>query len=107
MSSKNLNDTIENDLDSITKKLMLQPKDLTKLMDLLDEENANTLLESLSNQLHSFYPQYRRYKVGMTLLLLLQNVDLMPRELQRTIAIALLFDLYKGEVLASTPFAPV
>ncbi|XP_014215811.1 CCR4-NOT transcription complex subunit 11 [Copidosoma floridanum] len=108
MSSKVLNNNIQDvDLDPATSKLMLQPKDLVKLLDLLDEENANTPLETLSNQLHSAFPACKRFKIGVTLLLLLQNVDLMPRELQRAATIAMLFDLYKGEPLASTPFAPV
>ncbi|XP_014220807.1 CCR4-NOT transcription complex subunit 11 [Trichogramma pretiosum] len=88
--------------------MSLSPKDLAKLMDLLDEDtNASTSLESLSNQLHTIFPREERFKVGMTLLLLLQHVDLLPRELQRIIAVAMLFDLYKGEPLASTPFASV
>lgn len=87
--------------------MSLTPKDLTKLLDLLDEENASTSLENLSYQLHVSFPRDERFKVGMTLLLLLQHVDLLPKELQRIIAVAMLFDLYKGEPLASSPFAPV
>jgi hypothetical protein len=87
--------------------MSLPAKDLTKLLDLLDEENANTALENLSNQLHLTFPKEDRFKVGMTLFLLLQQVDLLSKELQRIIAVAMLFDLYKGESLATTPFAPV
>ena len=87
--------------------MSLTAKDLTKILDLLDEENASTTLENLSNQLHIAFPREARFKVGMTLLLLLQHVDLLPKELQRIIAVAMLFDLYKGEPLATTPFAPV
>lgn len=87
--------------------MSLSSRDITKLLDLLDEENASTTLESLSNQLHLTFPREERFKVGMTLLLLLQHVDLLSKELQRIIAVAMLFDLYKGEPLASTPFAPV
>lgn len=87
--------------------MSLSAKDLTKLLDILDEENANSTLENLSSQLHSAFLKEEHFKVGMTLLLLLQHVDLLPKELQRIIAVAMLFDLYKGEPLASTPFAPV
>ncbi|XP_058808770.1 CCR4-NOT transcription complex subunit 11 [Phymastichus coffea] len=87
--------------------MSLTAKDLTKLLELLDEENASTSLENLSYQLHMNFPREDRFKVGMTLLLLLQHVDLLPKELQRIIAVAMLFDLYKGEPLASSPFAPV
>ncbi|KAJ8682587.1 hypothetical protein QAD02_018379 [Eretmocerus hayati] len=87
--------------------MSLSAKDITKLLDLLDEDNANLSLDNLSNQLHTIFPREERFKVGMTLLLLLQHVDLLTKELQRIIAVAMLFDLYKGEPLANTPFAPV
>ncbi|XP_001605064.1 CCR4-NOT transcription complex subunit 11 [Nasonia vitripennis] len=87
--------------------MSLNSKDLSKLLDMLDEENASKTLENISNQLHTVFPRPERFKVGMTLLLLLQHVDLLPKELQRIIAVAMLFDLYKGEPLATTPFAPV
>lgn len=87
--------------------MSLSAKDLTKLLDLLDEDNANTSLENLSNQLHTIFPKEEHFKVGLTLLLLLQHVDLLSKELQRIIAVAMLFDLYKGENLVNTPFAPV
>lgn len=87
--------------------MSLNAKDLSKLLDMLDEENASKTLENISIQLHTVFPRQERFKVGMTLLLLLQHVDLLPKELQRIIAVAMLFDLYKGEPLGTTPFAPV
>lgn len=86
---------------------MLAPKTLIKLLDLLDEENLDTSLESLCNQLHQSFPKENRFKVGTILLLQLQHIDLLPKQVQRIIALTLLFDLYKGEPLASTPFASV
>ncbi|XP_003702362.1 CCR4-NOT transcription complex subunit 11 [Megachile rotundata] len=87
--------------------MTLTPKDLTKLLDILEEENLDTSLENLCNQLHQVFSKEDRFKVGMTLVLLLQHIDLLPKNVQRIIAVALLFDLYRGEPLASTPFAPV
>lgn len=87
--------------------MTLSPKDLAKLLDLLNEENLDITLENLCNQLHQSFPKEDRFKVGTTLLLLLQHVDLLPKHIQRIIALTLLFDLYKGEPLASTPFATV
>ena len=87
--------------------MTLIPKDLTKLLDILEEENLDTSLENLCNQLHQVFPKEDRFKVGMTLVLLLQHIDLLPKNVQRIIAVALLFDLYRGEPLTSTPFAPV
>ncbi|KAK2587164.1 hypothetical protein KPH14_002917 [Odynerus spinipes] len=87
--------------------MTLAPKDLTKLLDILDEENMDTTLENLCNQLHQVFSKEDRFKVGMTLLLLLQHIDLLPKHGQRIIALTMLFDLYRGEPLASTPFATV
>ncbi|XP_072762379.1 CCR4-NOT transcription complex subunit 11 [Anoplolepis gracilipes] len=86
---------------------MLSPKTLVKLLDLLDKENLDTTLESLCNQLHQSFPKEDRFKVGTILLLQLQHIDLLPKHVQRVIALTLLFDLYKGEPLATTPFASV
>ncbi|XP_035726378.1 CCR4-NOT transcription complex subunit 11-like [Vespa mandarinia] len=87
--------------------MTLAPKDLTKLLDILDEENMDTNLENLCNQLHQVFSKEDRFKVGMTLLLLLQHIDLLPKHGQRIMALTMLFDLYRGEPLASTPFATV
>lgn len=86
---------------------MLAPKTLMKLLELLDEENFDTSLESLCSQLHQSFLKEDRFKVGTILLLQLQHVDLLPKHVQRVVALTLLFDLYKGEPLASTPFASV
>ncbi|EZA56531.1 hypothetical protein DMN91_001740 [Ooceraea biroi] len=87
--------------------MTLSPKELIKLLDILSEENLDTPLESLCSQLHQSFPKEDRFKVGTALLLMLQQVDLLPKHVQRIVALTLLFDLYKGEPLASTPFATV
>lgn len=88
-------------------KMTLVQEDLNKLLEILSEDNLDITLENLCNQLHQTFPKEDRFKVGTTLLLLLQNIDLLPKRVQRIIAFTLLFDLYKGEPLASTPFAAV
>lgn len=65
--------------------MTLTPKDLTKLLDILEEENLDTSLENLCNQLHQVFPKEVRFKVGMTLVLLLQHIDLLPKNVQRKI----------------------
>lgn len=87
--------------------MTLSPQDLAKLLDLLDEENLDTSLESICNQLHQTFLKEDRFKVGTTLVLLLQHIDLLPKHVQRIMALTLLFDLYRGEPLASTPFGAV
>lgn len=69
----------------------------------------DTSLESLCNQLHQTFSKKDRFNVGTTLLLHLQHIDLLPKhvQVQRVIALTMLYDLYRGEPLASTPFASV
>ena len=87
--------------------MSLSPAELTKLLEILDESNLDTQLESLSNQLHHTFAPENRFKVGVTLLLLLQNIDLLSSDTQRIIALALLYDLYRGKPISQTPFAAV
>lgn len=60
--------------------MTLSSAELTKLLDLLDEENLDNSLERLSSQLHQLYSKDQVFKIGMTLLLLLQHVDLLPNQ---------------------------
>ncbi|XP_012258138.1 CCR4-NOT transcription complex subunit 11 [Athalia rosae] len=87
--------------------MSLTPKELSALLDILDEENLDSSFESLSNQLHQAFSKEDLFKVGTTLLLLLQHIDLLPNNTQRLIAVALMYDLYRGEPIACTPFATV
>ncbi|XP_057319265.1 CCR4-NOT transcription complex subunit 11 [Microplitis mediator] len=87
--------------------MSLSPKELTKLMVILDEENMETPLDNLIKQLHQEFPSKDKFKVGLTLVLLLQQIDLLPNHISRLIAIAMLYHLYPGEQFSSTPFASV
>uniref|UniRef100_A0A0C9PQ24 CCR4-NOT transcription complex subunit 11 n=1 Tax=Fopius arisanus TaxID=64838 RepID=A0A0C9PQ24_9HYME len=87
--------------------MSLSPADLVKLLCLLDEDNADTPLEALVKQLHQEFLPEDRFKVGLTLVLLLQQIDLLPNPSQRLIAIALLYHLYQNQSFVSTPFASV
>ncbi|XP_054277880.1 CCR4-NOT transcription complex subunit 11 [Macrosteles quadrilineatus] len=87
---------------------MISVKELSTLLGILSEENVETQsLEALCSQLHQCFSKQDNYKVGCALVLLLQNGDLLPRPWQRLAAITFLYDMYRGEVLASSPFAPV
>ncbi|XP_043279962.1 CCR4-NOT transcription complex subunit 11 [Venturia canescens] len=87
--------------------MSLTPKDLVKLLEILDEGKLDVQLENLSSQLHQTFSPENRFKVGVTLLLLLQNVDLLLNHNQRIIALYLLFDLYKGRTIGLTPFVSI
>ncbi|XP_074098125.1 CCR4-NOT transcription complex subunit 11 [Cotesia typhae] len=87
--------------------MSLSPKDLTKLMGILDEENIDTPLDNLIKQLHKEFSSQDKFKVGLTLVLLLQQLDLLPHQVSRLIAMSMLHHLYPGEQFSSTPFASV
>lgn len=87
--------------------MSLTPKDLAKLLEILDEGKLDVPLEALSSQLHQTFSLENRFKVGVTLLLLLQNVDLLLNHNQRIIALYLLYDLYRGKTMGLTPFVSI
>jgi hypothetical protein len=77
------------------------------LLDILDEGKVRTqTLEGLSNELHKKFEPSDYFKVGTCLVMLLQQ-DLLKEPEQKLVAITLLYELYRGESLANTPFANV
>lgn len=77
------------------------------LLGILDVHSVrNYTLESLSNEIHKKFDNSEYFKVGTCIIMLLQN-DLLPEAEQRLAAITLLYELYRGESLANTPFANV
>lgn len=87
--------------------MSLSAQQLTKLLSILGEENIDTPLDNLIKQLHLEFSIENRFKVGLTLVLLLQQVDLLSNHTQRLIAIAMLYHLYNGDSFVSSPFASV
>jgi hypothetical protein len=74
---------------------------------ILDEGKVRTqTLEGLSNELHKKFEPSDYFKVGTCLVMLLQQ-DLLKEPEQKLVAITLLYELYRGESLANTPFANV
>jgi len=86
----------------------ISPKELMLLLNILEEElvEKNTL-ENLCSRLHQSFSKPDHFKVGLGLVTLLQQPDLLPRPAQRLVAITFLHDLYKGDHVSSNPFAPV
>lgn len=77
------------------------------MLNILSYINVKTqTLESLSNTFHKKFDQGDYYKVGCGLIMLLQQ-DLLEKPEQRLAAITMLHELYRGEPLATTPFASV
>ncbi|CAG9762123.1 unnamed protein product [Ceutorhynchus assimilis] len=77
------------------------------LLDILDKNNVKTqTLEALAKDICKKFDISDYFKVGTCIVMLLQN-DFLPDSEQRLAAITLLYELYRGEPLANTPFASV
>ncbi|CAH1175759.1 unnamed protein product [Phaedon cochleariae] len=66
----------------------------------------NFTLETLSNDIRKKFDSSDFFKIGSCIVMLLQN-SFLPEPEQRLAAITLLYELYRGEPLANTPFANV
>ncbi|CAG0918653.1 unnamed protein product [Notodromas monacha] len=87
--------------------MSLTPAQLGMLLDILSEDCAETRpLENVCNQLQANFSKQDIFKVGCTLVTLLQHQDLLPNPSQRVAAITLLHEMYRGEI-AKSPFASV
>ncbi|XP_002131305.2 CCR4-NOT transcription complex subunit 11 [Ciona intestinalis] len=89
--------------------MSLSLKELSNLLGFLQEEEiANQQFESFSPALQKAgFNKQDHFRVGSSVVLLLQHKDLLPGQHQRLAAIYLLFDMYKNEPMAANPFAPV
>ncbi|CAG9837782.1 unnamed protein product [Diabrotica balteata] len=77
------------------------------LLGILENHNVrNFTLEALSNEVHKKFESSHFFKVGSCIVTLLQN-NLLTDPEQRLAAITLLYELYRGEPIANTPFANV
>ncbi|XP_044747245.1 CCR4-NOT transcription complex subunit 11 isoform X2 [Coccinella septempunctata] len=77
------------------------------LLSILDRDYVMTrTLETLSNEVHKKFERTDFFKVGNVIILLLQQ-DMLPEPEQRLAAVTLLYEMYRGEPLALSPFAPV
>lgn len=89
--------------------MALSPKEIGNLMTLLREDMVSTAsFETLGSTLQRLgFNKPDHFRVGSSLVLLLQNRDLLSGPHQRLAAIYLLYDMYKSEPVASNPFAAV
>jgi len=87
----------------------LTVKELTHLLAIVSEESASVhSFENLASTFHGYFPNKQdNFKVGQSLVLLLQHRDLLPHPTQKLAAIFILYEMYKSDPMASNPFATV
>lgn len=88
--------------------MALSLKDLASLLAVLSEESTKTqTFETLATKFHDYFDKKDYFKVGSSIVLLLQNVDLLPHPTQKLAAIFLLYEMYRTEPASANPFASV
>ncbi|XP_014775637.1 CCR4-NOT transcription complex subunit 11 [Octopus bimaculoides] len=88
--------------------MALSLNDLASLLSVLSEDSTKSqTFDNLASTFHHYFQKADHFKVGMALVLLLQNRDLLPNPTQKLAAIFLLYEMYRNEPAANNPFAPV
>ncbi|XP_065940834.1 CCR4-NOT transcription complex subunit 11 isoform X3 [Magallana gigas] len=88
--------------------MALSVKELASLLSVLSEDTTQTQsFESLATSFHHYFTKQDHFKVGSSIVLLLQNRDLLPHPTQKLAAIFLLYEMYRTDPIAANPFATV
>ncbi|KAK7099271.1 CCR4-NOT transcription complex subunit 11-like [Littorina saxatilis] len=88
--------------------MALSIKELASLLSVLSEEGTKTqTFEALASTFHGYFDKKDFFKVGSSIVLLLQNPDLLPYPTQKLAAIFLLYEMYRSDPVSANPFASV
>ncbi|KAK3743853.1 hypothetical protein QZH41_011848 [Actinostola sp. cb2023] len=88
--------------------MTLSTNEISSLLSILsDEPLLQSSFESIALQLHQRFSKNEHFQLGSTMVLLLQQPDLMPSSNHRIILLFLLYEMYKTESISSNPFAQV
>jgi len=88
--------------------MTLPQKELASLLSVLSEDKTATqTFEALASLLHHYFSKNDHFRVGMAIVLMLQNQDLLHHPTQRLAAVFLLYDMFRSEPIANNPFGSV
>lgn len=89
--------------------MSLSVKEMTLLLSVLSEEAVSGVssFEAIASALHQHFSSNDHFRVGTTLLMFLQQPDLLTDTNQRISGIFLLFEMYRSQPIAKNPFAPL
>lgn len=88
--------------------MTLTPKELSSLLSILAEDSlAASSFEVIASSLHQRFNKNEHFQIGSAMLMLLQQPDLLPLNIQRIVVLFLLYEMYKVEPIANNPFASV
>ncbi|GFN96198.1 Ccr4-not transcription complex subunit 11 [Plakobranchus ocellatus] len=94
---------------SVLKMAALTVKELASLLSVLSEDTTQAQnFESLATTFHHYFPnKQEHFKVGQSLVLLLQHRDLLPHPTQKLAAVFILYEMYQSDPVSANPFATV
>lgn len=88
--------------------MALSNKELDQILHIISgEASLNKNLDAIALSFHKDFNRSEHFKVGMAVLTLLQNKDLLEKPAERIAALYLLFEMYRSESFSVNPFAPL
>jgi len=88
--------------------MALSNKELDQILHIISSETSlSSNLDAIALSFHKDFNRSEHFKVGMALITLLQNKDLLERPAERIAALYLLFEMYRSESFSVNPFAPL
>ncbi|XP_002164471.1 CCR4-NOT transcription complex subunit 11 [Hydra vulgaris] len=86
--------------------MTLSIKELTSLLSILSEEavSGSSSFEVIANALHHYFGPNDYFRVGMALLIMYQQPDLLPDPNQRVSVLFLLYEMYRNQPVVKNPF---
>lgn len=88
--------------------MALSNKELDQILQIVSSEaSLSSNLDAIALSFHKDFNRSEHFKVGMALITLLQNKDLLEGPAERIAALYLLFEMYRSESFSVNPFAPL